>query len=259
MSKKNLAKLSIMRSASQAVQFLEALRPGGPWWLNAFPPERGGGVVGELMTDAAEIDRFIETHNGKRNIYYTLNALRGTAAYENLIQRLVSHTRFNPRRHELSDAAYHRMEAIQRRLFELKQVGASISEGFAEYIGKLEGITGNLTLILHYAQYPDDKQPRNISAETVEKVERLLLEFILPHAIAFYRSLAQKSNNGEAIQKIASWLLTSKRERFVANAPTPSAAGPRGILGRQSTSKISKKSKACLQPSTPPHNRQPRP
>jgi hypothetical protein len=78
MSKKNLAKLSIMRSASQAVQFLEALRPGGPWWLNAFPPERGGGVVGELMTDAAEIDRFIETHNGKRNIYYTLNALRGT-------------------------------------------------------------------------------------------------------------------------------------------------------------------------------------
>jgi hypothetical protein len=64
-------------ATSQSVQFLEALRPGGPWWLNAFPPERGGEVEGELAKNAAEIDRFVAAHNGKLNIYFTLNPLRG--------------------------------------------------------------------------------------------------------------------------------------------------------------------------------------
>jgi hypothetical protein len=75
--KKNPTKLTIVRSSaqSQAVQFLEALRPGGPWWLNTILDNK---ITGKQVANAAEIDDFVEAHNGKRNIYYTLNPLRGT-------------------------------------------------------------------------------------------------------------------------------------------------------------------------------------
>jgi len=60
---------------SAAYNFLEQLRPGGPWVLTAIIPD-------DTMTltitakDAAGVDAFINKHDGKRNLYYSVNPTR---------------------------------------------------------------------------------------------------------------------------------------------------------------------------------------
>jgi hypothetical protein len=76
--------------------------------------------------------------------------------------------------------------------------------------GKLPGIAGRLAIILHMAANPE-KTPREIEAMTVAYVHTLILDFILPHAVEFYRS-AEELTGGERVRKIASWILTSGQE-----------------------------------------------
>lgn len=55
--------------------FLEKLRPGGPWLPAAIMPEGGTPTVITART-AADVDAFIATHNGTRNLYYSVNPTR---------------------------------------------------------------------------------------------------------------------------------------------------------------------------------------
>ena len=59
---------------SEAVDFLESLRPGGPWVLVAIIPD--GGTVGITAKTAAEVCAFVEKYNGKHNIYFSVNPTR---------------------------------------------------------------------------------------------------------------------------------------------------------------------------------------
>lgn len=64
-------------------QFLEWLRPEGPWHLSAFDPEGGPREARSFTPDTAhQIADWIEHHNQKlrRNIYFTPNRLRPDAA-----------------------------------------------------------------------------------------------------------------------------------------------------------------------------------
>jgi hypothetical protein len=58
----------------EAVQFLEWLRPGGPWILIAIIPD------GETTTITArnekEVAQFVRAHDGTRNLYYSINPTR---------------------------------------------------------------------------------------------------------------------------------------------------------------------------------------
>ena len=58
-------------SVSEAISFLEQLRPGGPWVLTAITPD--GPTHTETVRTAAEVESFISEHNGKRNLHYSVN------------------------------------------------------------------------------------------------------------------------------------------------------------------------------------------
>jgi predicted P-loop ATPase len=60
---------------SAAYNFLEQLRPGGPWVLTAIVPD--GATTTITAKGAAGVDAFVGAYNGKRNLYYTVNPTRG--------------------------------------------------------------------------------------------------------------------------------------------------------------------------------------
>ena len=58
-----------------AVDFLERLRPGGPWVPIAIEPDRRP-IITITAHTASEVRDFIRTHNGKRNLHYSVNPTR---------------------------------------------------------------------------------------------------------------------------------------------------------------------------------------
>lgn len=57
-----------------AVEFLQRLRPSGPWLLAAIPPEGGAPVCRSFgPDDLAGLAAWLEQHQGQRNLYYHLN------------------------------------------------------------------------------------------------------------------------------------------------------------------------------------------
>jgi hypothetical protein len=64
----------------EAVEFLERLRPAGPWVLTAImaDPEPGQRYVETITAlDTIEARAFFDKHNGQRNLYYSVNPTRG--------------------------------------------------------------------------------------------------------------------------------------------------------------------------------------
>ena len=59
---------------SVAVNFLEKLRPGGPWLLTAIIPD--GATTTITARTPAEVEAFIEQYNGTHNLYYSVNPTR---------------------------------------------------------------------------------------------------------------------------------------------------------------------------------------
>jgi hypothetical protein len=57
-----------------ACEFLEQLRPGGPWLLTAIVPD--GATTTITAHTAEEVVNFIRKHNGTKNLYYSVNPLR---------------------------------------------------------------------------------------------------------------------------------------------------------------------------------------
>lgn len=59
-----------------AADFLEKLRPGGPWVLTAIKPDGPTETITAL--DASAVCDFIRANDGRRNIYYSVNPTRKT-------------------------------------------------------------------------------------------------------------------------------------------------------------------------------------
>ncbi len=59
----------------QAIDFLKHLRPDGPWVLTAIIPDGATDTI--TARDADAVRAFVRTHDGKRNIYYSVNPTRG--------------------------------------------------------------------------------------------------------------------------------------------------------------------------------------
>ena len=58
-----------------AIDFLEKLRPGGPWVLTAIDPASGK-IETITAHNKTEVRDFIRRHDGKRNLYYSVNPTR---------------------------------------------------------------------------------------------------------------------------------------------------------------------------------------
>jgi hypothetical protein len=62
--------------AISAIEFLEKLRPGGPWVLTAIIPD--GPTETITATSADAVSTFVRVNDGKKNIYYSVNPTRTT-------------------------------------------------------------------------------------------------------------------------------------------------------------------------------------
>jgi hypothetical protein len=64
------------RLFSIPVGFLQQLRPGGPWVLTAILPDiipNEPPIITITARTVAEVDAFVNKHNGRRNLYYSVN------------------------------------------------------------------------------------------------------------------------------------------------------------------------------------------
>jgi hypothetical protein len=59
---------------NSTVDFLQRLRPGGPWVLTAITPDGPTTTITARM--AFEVENFVKQHNGKKNLYYSVNPTR---------------------------------------------------------------------------------------------------------------------------------------------------------------------------------------
>jgi hypothetical protein len=57
-----------------AIDFLEKLRPGGPWVLTAIVPD--GKTITITAKTHEDVEGFIREHDGKQNLYYSVNPTR---------------------------------------------------------------------------------------------------------------------------------------------------------------------------------------
>jgi hypothetical protein len=63
-----------MTDTDVAVEFLEKLRPGGPWVLTAIVPD--GPTETTTAKDKDAVAAFVRANDGKKNIYYSVNPTR---------------------------------------------------------------------------------------------------------------------------------------------------------------------------------------
>jgi Protein of unknown function (DUF3987) len=140
-------------------------------------------------------------------------------SYAQLLRRLA---KLPPRQLEMSDAASIRMEQLRRYLFELEQTSGGLAEGFQGFVGKLAGVAGSLALILALVA---DHNATLVSEEIVDHVAELIENFVLQHGLEFYGGAAVS----EPLQRIASYILTSGKERLVASDFTANVRDLRGL------------------------------
>ena len=145
--------------------------------------------------------------------------------YAVLTRKLVS---AEPQRLVLDNDALQCMEDLRRHLHDIEQEAEGVAEGFPSFVGKLAGVAGSLALVLHMAARPRDGGFVPVTFDIVAKVSRLMLEFIVPHGFQFYRT-SEATTDGDRLQRIASYILTAGKDRFVASDLTSNVAGLRGL------------------------------
>jgi hypothetical protein len=136
----------------------------------------------------------------------------------------------------LSDPALEVMNDLRRHLHDLGLITGGLTEGFQSFVNKLSGMAGSLTLILHMLTNPSGLKP--VGKATAEDVQRLVVDFILPHALEFYRC-AESTTNGDRLRKIASWILTSGKQRFVVSDLTNNIADLKGLSVLEANERVS--------------------
>ena len=148
-----------------------------------------------------------------------------SSAYGRLIRALIS---AQPAKLLLGDDALAQMEALRKNIFDIEQASGGLASGFSTFAGKLPGIAGALALILHMADDPNGGAYERVRVNIVERVARIVREFILPHAFEFYRS-AETVTDGDRLKRLASWILTSGQTRIVPSDLAHNVAGFRGL------------------------------
>jgi hypothetical protein len=145
--------------------------------------------------------------------------------YDKLVRKLIF---ARPERIILGDNALEVMHALRQELHDIETASMGLASGFQSFVGKLPGYAGRLALILHMASHPDHGQTYAISESTVENVRKLVLEFFVPHAVAFYQA-AEGNAEADRLRAIASWILTSGKTRIRAADLTGKVRSLRGL------------------------------
>jgi hypothetical protein len=128
----------------------------------------------------------------------------------------------------MSDAALAAFEQLRHHIFNIEQASGGLAPGFQAFAGKLPGMAASIALILHMAANPQHGGTLQVEIETIEAVHRIVVDFILPHAFEFYRSV-ETTTDGDRLKRLASWILTSGKDRIVPSDLAHNVAGFRGL------------------------------
>jgi hypothetical protein len=192
-------------------------------FLGGIQPERLA-ALGDLADDGL-LQRFIPIIVGSSHFGEDNPVGRESIAYEQLTRACLQ---LQPTRLTMTEEAMRVMDGLRRYLDDMEKSTKGVSSGLPGFIGKLAGLAGSLAIILHLIENPIVNASEEVQVDTIANVERLIKEFILPHAFIFYRT-AEDATGGEKLRRLASWLLTKERKRFVASDLTTGVAGFRGL------------------------------
>ncbi len=198
--------------------------------IGAIQPARLAELQG--LTSDGLLQRFLPVMMGSAS--FPLDNLNDDERYDRLVRAMIF---AEPRRLIINDAGLAVMNDLRRHLLDLDQASGGLATGFQSFVGKLYGIAGSLALILHMAHDPQEGGAHPIGEQTVADVRKLILDFILPHAFEFYRGA--EATNGDRLQRLASWILTSGKQRIVARDLMRNVADFRGLNLLQINERVS--------------------
>ena len=134
---------------------------------------------------------------------------RDADIYETIIHQLLS---VHPgTRLHLEDSAHAIRQNVQERVYALEQ-SEVLGQRFVGFCGKLVGMWGRLTLVLHLIAEPGSQI---IRYETADAARTLLFKSVLPNAARVYTAMGGAGADVEATQSIAGYILTKKLKRIV--------------------------------------------
>ncbi|MCC2653337.1 MAG: hypothetical protein K0Q60_3503 [Microvirga sp.] len=191
--------------------------------VGGIQPDRLAELTG-LTTDGL-LQRFIPVMMQAPAFPIDVDVSASAEGYRRLIRRMIA---ADPCSLALADDAKLVMEELRRHVHELEQASAGLARGFQGFIGKLPGMAGSLALMLHLAENPHEQRMHPVSRRVAEKVQRLVLEFVIPHAFEFYRT-SETTTDGDRLQRLASWIVTSGKARITARDLTHNVRDMRGV------------------------------
>jgi Protein of unknown function (DUF3987)/Primase C terminal 2 (PriCT-2)/Bifunctional DNA primase/polymerase, N-terminal len=124
----------------------------------------------------------------------------------------------------LSDEAHAIREDVQRRIFVMEQ-SEVLGSRFVGFCGKLAGVWGRLTLVLHLIVEPGSEIIRE---ETARHASALLFRSVLPNAARVYAAMGGAGSDPESTQSIAGYILTKLLARVVVSDLTSNVRICRG-------------------------------
>lgn len=98
------------------------------------------------------------------------------------------------------------------------------SDAYKQFCGKLRGLIGSISLILHLM---DGVEFNRVSARTALRARLIIEDFIIPHAQIFY-----KENFGglsDAVKPFAAYILTSDKARYTGRDFSQNISRARGL------------------------------
>lgn len=189
--------------------------------------------LGNLSSDGL-LQRFLPVMMGRPT--YPEDADDGAAveAYDRMVAQLLS---LNGVRLKLSADAAIVTADLHRFIFDAEEVDG-LGDSFRSFLGKLSGVHGSLMLLLHLAADPLEASYDDVSAATAEAAARIVRTFIIPHAMALYRESAD-AVDWEYLRSLASFVLTSTKDRFTASDFTSGVRAMRGLGSWDVAQKVS--------------------
>ncbi len=176
--------------------------------LGGVQPQKLTEIKG--LTSDGLLQRFIPVMQHKGRFANRRADTRAACAdYERLVRECHSAPAVNV---QMSPEAEDAMWELLEYLHHLAGAMSGASDAMANFVNKMAGVAGNLTLLLHIAANSETLW-RPVSRRTVERVDQLIREYILPHAMEFYRVIGT-GWNGEQLRKITSYILTSGKTEF---------------------------------------------
>ena len=190
--------------------------------------------LSEGLTSDGLLQRFIPLMQGAPTFPVDQSNEKQVGAYLQLVFKII---RRRVRRFYFNDGAQRIMDDLRKYLFDLEQASGGLAYGFQGFLGKLPGIAGSLALILHIVNIVEgdwDSIPAmagsvaSISERTAKYIDKLVRDFIVPHAFAFYQAAEGTS---EQLRQIASFILTSSQTRITHRDLTRNVRSLRGKGG----------------------------